>query len=134
MYRGDAGDKQEYIVDFMFHLNEDNYYATVMNKGNVLFTFTDTLNDYDNLYSFKRVITEDKMNKSFFYSDGKLLLYLEDKKVSFIEKISKNIKIQPKILTLDLETRDIEGVKIPICMSIYDGKKVSSFLFKDPNK
>lgn len=134
IYRGESVDKQEYIIDFMFHLNEDNYYCTVMNKGNVLFTFIDTLKDRHILSNFERVITENKMKKTYFYSDGELLFYQEDRKATFIENIPKSFKTQPKILTLDLETRDIGGVKVPICMSIYDGKKATSFLFKDSNK
>jgi hypothetical protein len=118
----------------MFHINDNNYFTTVMNKGQVLFTFTDTLNDGYNLSSFKREIIENKIKKTFIYSGGKLLFYLEDKKAKFIEKIKKDFKISPKFLTLDIETRDIDGKKIPICMSIYDGKKAKTFLFKDSNK
>ena len=36
-------------------------------------------------------------------------------------------------MTLDLETRTIEGKMVPICMSIYDGQKAMTFLFKDHN-
>jgi hypothetical protein len=112
----------------MFHINDNNYFTTVMNKGQVLFTFTDTLNDGYNLSSFKREIIENKIKKTFIYSGGKLLFYLEDKKAKFIEKIKKDFKISPKFLTLDIETRDIDGKKkfLFVCLFMME-KKLKHF-------
>jgi hypothetical protein len=124
---------QKYIIDFIFHINEDNYNVTVRNREKILFTFSDKIINVNDLTSFIRTIHEDKVKKTYIYNFSNLVYYVEDKKVSFIDKISKDFNISEKIITLDLETRTIEGKMIPICMSIFDGKKATSFLLKNEN-
>jgi hypothetical protein len=115
------------------------------NSNTTLFTFTDTLNNPYELSDFKRVITDANGNKkTYLLKDGKVLLYFEKMNVGYIKPKPKQSFVNPKILTLDFETRDIEivdndtgvvnKVKVPICLCIYDGKTPSFyFLFKDPN-
>ncbi len=124
----------KYYLDFNFSLYENHYVVTVSNRGKLLFNFTDKWMDRYDLTIFKRTIVENNKNTIYFYNSGKLLLYIEDKNTQFIEKIHKNSYISLySIMTLDLETRNINGKLVPICMSIYDGKKTMSFLFKDSN-
>jgi hypothetical protein len=139
--------KKKLLLDFDFIINDDdNYSATVKNRNSntTLFTFTDTLNNPYDLSDFKRVITEANGNKkTYLLKDGKVLLYFEKMNVGYIKPKPKQSFVNPKILTLDFETRDIEivdndtgvvnKVKVPICLCIYDGKNSFYFLFKDPN-
>ena len=140
--------KKKLLLDFDFIINDDdNYSATVKNRNSntTLFTFTDTLNNPYELSDFKRVITDANGNKkTYLLKDGKVLLYFEKMNVGYIKPKPKQSFVNPKILTLDFETRDIEivdndtgvvnKVKVPICLCIYDGKTPSFyFLFKDPN-
>jgi len=108
-----------------------------------LFTFIDTLNNPYDLTDFKRVIIDMKGNKkTYFLKDGIVLLHFKKYNVGYINPIPKQKFYKPKILTLDFETRDVEivdnktgvvdKVKVPICMSIYDGENSFYFLFKDP--
>ena len=131
--------KKNYRLDFLIHMDGDNnYFIYVMIRGTVIFTIKDTLDrdraDYLHLNTFKREITENKNTKTFYFIDGKLILSLGDKKVKYIKGIAKHLNNTPKILTLDIETRDIGNKKIPICMSIYDGVKATSFIFDDPDR
>lgn len=132
--------KKIHRLDFLIHLDSRirNYFVYVMIRGTVIFTIKDTIDpdklERSHLNTFKREITENKNTKTFYYIDGKIILSLEDKKVKYIKGIAKDSSTTPKILTLDLETRDIANKKIPICMSIYDGEKATSFIFDDPNK
>ena len=118
--------KKEWLDFTVAHGNGQRSYigVTFMLRGTVIFTFTDTLdkNDRYNLNNFKREITEGKNKitkeekesaeqKTFYFSDGKLVLLLEDKKVKYIKDIAKDFKASPKMLTLDLETRDIANKK-----------------------
>jgi len=137
--------KKKLLLDFDFIINDDNYSATVKNRNsNTLFTFTDTLNNPYDLSDFKRVITEANGNKkTYLLKDGKVLLYFEKMNVGYIKPKPKQSFVNPKILTLDFETRDVKTVdpdtgrditiKVPICMCIYDGKNSFYFLFKDHN-
>lgn len=55
------------------------------------------------------------------------------KKVKFLEEIKKDTSIKNKFLTMDIETRDINGYKTPYCISFFDGKIANSFYLSDFN-
>jgi hypothetical protein len=108
-----------------------------------LFTFIDTLNNPYDLTDFKRVIKDVKGNENtYFLKDGRVLLYSKDLNVGYIKPVPKQKFYKPKILTFDIETRDIEVpkdtgdieiMKIPLSMCFYDGKNSFYYLFTDPN-
>ena len=100
------------------------------------------------LSSFKRTITENGQDKVYFFESGELVFFTENVKTTFIKKITRTDLINfdnPKILTLDLETRSVpihpikegkdgkEGkvnsIMFPILMSVYNGKFVKSYIF-----
>jgi hypothetical protein len=121
-------------MDFKIDIFKDRHEVKVLNKGNEILKFTDTLKEND-LASFTRVIIDGKKVKTYIFNNGVSVLFTENRKVSFMKKIKPAKKVSLKsILTLDLETRTINGVHTPICMSIYDGRVAKSVLFKDPEK
>jgi len=90
-----------------------------------LLTFEDTkINDT----SFKRQFHD----KTFYYDNGKQVLAIENIKCEFIKKLKTVNKFNnEKIITMDIETKEsiIDNGRImtPICLSVYDGKKVINF-------
>ena len=53
------------------------------------------------------------------------------KKYQYIQPTNKHSKPFNKFITLDIETRTIDGVFIPYCICIYDGQKPTSFYSTD---
>lgn len=96
-------------------------------RNKTLITFTDELLDTNNLGTFKRTIN----NQTFYFEKGKLR-YRE--KVYTFPTI-KNLKPKPylinKFITMDIETRNIDGVLSPYAVSTYDGKEYNFFYLSD---
>lgn len=140
-----ARNEGDYKLDFLIFINDENYFVKVTNDNTLLFTFEDYMKDPQNLNYFKRVITNNEDEEYFYFEDGELKLYHKKLKTTFIETISKDrCEKNPKILTLDFETRDVEYTskdndknntfsanKVPSAISIYDGKKCYSYVFKN---
>jgi hypothetical protein len=124
----------DYQLDFLITINNNGYFIVVKNKDLVLFTITDTINYIPYSIDFKRVIIDGDKEKIYYIHNNKVVLYTEDlKDTKFIEPIMKQPLNKPKILTLDFETRDINNVKVPLSMCIYDGKKTFYYLFQNPD-
>lgn len=123
---------QFYVLDFIFSINSTSYNVTVRNREKIIFTFQDesTSNNRD-LTLFKRTIIENGIEKLYIFDSGKVVFYTIPKKSTYISKVSKDLVNldKPKILTLDLETRVIKDLMIPLCMSIFDGKNAYSTTF-----
>jgi hypothetical protein len=140
-----ARNEGDYKLDFLIFINDENYYVKVTNDNTLLFTFEDYMKDHQNLNYFKRVISNNEDEEYFYFEDGELKLYHKKLKTTFIETISKDrCEKNLKILTLDFETRDVEYTskdndknntfsanKVPSAISIYDGKKCYSYVFKN---
>jgi hypothetical protein len=93
-----------------------------------LFTFVDVLRlnknaakpDYQ---TFNRVFND----KIISFVNGEISLNVDDIKCKYIDNIQKQGSPNNKIITMDLETREINGVLDPVCVSIYDGKIKKTF-------
>lgn len=85
------------------------------------------LNNNSNPTSFKRIIN----NNEFIYVNGILTSKKIKRKVQYIKPISKSLYRTDNFITLDIETKNINGVLKPICISIYDGYNVKSFFISD---
>jgi hypothetical protein len=72
-----------------------------------LTTFTDKNTDPKNLGSFVRTIG----NHEYTFLNGQLILKTLIRKNKFLSTIKPNKKFINKILTLDIETRDIKNKK-----------------------
>jgi hypothetical protein len=93
-------------------------------------TFTDSIN------SFTRYIGSNE----YYFVDGELVLKLNPRKISFLDKINlikkrKDKKIYPvideKFITLDIETQVINGIIKPILICVFDGKNFKNFFITD---
>jgi hypothetical protein len=71
-----------------------------------------------------------------------LKLYTKKVKTKFVDTIPKDAYKKLKMLTLDFETRDVTtshskldakiiGGKVPIAVSLYDGKNRYSYVFEN---
>ncbi len=111
----------------MYHIVRDLDKQTVQIKtdGNLLFEFTDIFGI--NHKSFTRILK----NQEYKFIDGTLVLKKLVRKTDYITKIKLNKNINNKFLTLDLETRTINGKMVPYCVSIFNGFKAHSFYLSD---
>lgn len=137
-----------YFVDVLSTIHDKSITHYIKNKGTLLVTIEDTMLNPYNLAEIKRVVTENNNKNIYFLFDGKVQLHISQKSTAFISPINRDINIEPKFLTLDFETRDIPielenntndkinynnviAKKIPISVSVYDGKKTYSDIFKN---
>lgn len=77
--------------------------------------------------TFTRVIGSTK----YCIENSKLVFKEVSKKFQYMEKTSTHEKPFTKFITLDIETRSIDGVLTPYCISLYDGIKSWSFYATD---
>lgn len=61
------------------------------------------------------------------YRLNKLVMSLNQIKTDFIQPLNKQPAPNMKILTMDIETRDIGGKLEPVCISIFNGEKAVNF-------
>jgi hypothetical protein len=87
------------------------------------------MNDKHDLSTFTRQIK----NQTYIFRDGKLVLKKIEKSVSFLKPIKKNMYNSKKFITMDLETRIIQGEMTSYCVSIFDGNNHKSFYLTDFN-
>lgn len=80
-----------------------------------------------NVNSFTRVIG----NTKFIIENSRIVLKEITKKFQYMQVSVKHDRKFEKFITLDIETRTINGVFIPYCISLYDGKKAWSFYLTD---
>jgi hypothetical protein len=85
------------------------------------------MNDKDNLSSFTRTIK----NQEYIFENGELILKKIKKDVQFLTKINRNMNNSKNFITMDLETRTINGIMSSYCVSIYDSKEFKSFYLTD---
>jgi len=73
------------------------------------------------------------LNKiKYLFIEGKEHFMIKDKKVNYISsKKSKDSFKGTQFITMDLETKSINGVLTPYCVSIFNGQTVSSFYITD---
>lgn len=80
------------------------------------------------LINFRRLVK----GYEYYFEDGKVILFTKLKKTDFLSVKKKDKILSKNILTMDLETRAIDGYMWPYCISIYDGKnKPLSFYITD---
>jgi hypothetical protein len=95
----------------------------VFSKSKLLFTFTDFLFNTSDLSSFKRVVNK----QEFIFHNGINILKTIKRDCKFIKKILPSQYRSQNLITMDLETRTIDGIMSIVCLSYYDGSIFSSF-------
>lgn len=88
-----------------------------MKNKTVLF-FKDKMIEKGKLDSFIRRIK----NQEYIFIDGKCVIKKIVKETNFLQPIIQHSFISSNFLTMDLETRTIDGIMTPYALSIYDGK------------
>ena len=76
---------------------------------------------------FKRVMK----NTTIFYKEGIKVMEIVNRKLKFIKPKSKDLYLNESFITLDIETRNINGILYPVCICLYDGESVQSFYITD---
>lgn len=105
-------------------------YIKYFKNNNLLFSWTDTIN------SFKKNNFIRRIGKSILqYENGELALYTTIKKTSSIlpKKASKKKSLDCKIITMDLETININNRLVPYLISYFDGIKTYSHFLEAPD-
>jgi hypothetical protein len=77
-----------------------------------------------NSSSFTRKIRD---TQTFIVENGNIVFKSQIRDIKKIATIVKCKELTNKFLTLDLETRTIDGILSPYCVGIFDGKNSSSF-------
>ena len=80
-----------------------------------------------NLLTFKRIIK----NQTFYFIDGQLDYKEKLNTFSFIKNLNPRAFLNNDFITMDLETRTMNGVMTPYCISVYDGENLQSFYLTD---
>ena len=106
---------------------ENSFNVALKLKDKIILEFTDVLLETGNLDSFSRKVK----NQEYIFIDGKLMVKKIQKQTKFINKILSAPFISKNFVTMDLETRTINGIMTPYCASIYLGKKAVSFYLSD---
>lgn len=66
-------------------------------------------------------------NITYKFAKGVEVLYKESiEKISFIEKVNEHLYPKDKVITMDLETREVKGKLVPLCISIFIPKSQES--------
>ena len=106
-----------------YFINEfDDYHIIqIFSHNQLLFTVKDIISNNDR--TFTRIIG----NSKYLYVDGKEDVLFMKKRVQFIEPISRSLNRIQSFITMDIETKMVDGELIPILISLYDGKNIKSF-------
>ena len=118
-------------VDMEYHINVTNY------KSHQITLYT------ANNYTFKVLEFEDVMDKdpfnftrtvntnNFIIRDGVIVCKTQLTRSNYIKSVSKDRSSKLKMLTLDIETQNINNKVTPYCICYYDGKRSYSFYLGD---
>lgn len=106
-----------YIKNLEFHVSLFDKYQSIQVKlgESVLLEFSDTLDNAGELSTFSRKLK----NQIYFFVNGELVVKQIDRKVKFLKKLDKDSSFTKKFITMDLETRTIDGKMIPYCISFF---------------
>jgi len=95
----------------------------------VVLNFTDIVNNIQIPNSFVRIINDSQ----YVYEKGIRVLTQKRKKTKYFTNLKTCKTFKYKFITMDLETKNINGILTPYCVSIFDGEKSYSFYITDFN-
>nr|YP_010130189.1 hypothetical protein KQ422_mgp109 [Clavaria fumosa]QPZ51091.1 hypothetical protein [Clavaria fumosa] len=116
---------------YFINIFKNKINVQLKSENKLLVNFEDIKKEEDNLLTFKRTINDLDHFEDYFYVNGEIKLKTNEKKTPFLSQKEKEINMNNKFLTMDLETRQIKGELIPYCVSIYNGKSSNSFYLSD---
>jgi len=118
---------------YFINIFKNKLIVQLKNEKKVLISFEDIKKEEDNLSTFIRTVNDLVHFEDYFYINGEIKLRTNQKKTPFISQKEKEINITDKFLTMDIETRNINGELSPYCISIFDGKISNSFYLSEYN-
>ena len=95
-------------------------------KDRVVVRFTDELLNPGNLTEFKRTIK----NHTYYFKDGEVIFKSLKYTKPYIKAVKQSAELNENFITMDLETRNIEGRLIPFAVGICTGEKNNFFFLK----
>jgi len=104
----------------------DGNLCKLLDKHILLLEFTDIIINKE-----KGVFTRSLKNHNYYFENNTLILKTNLRKVKYMQPIKPDNKITNKFFTLDMETRTINGIITPVCISIYNGLIFNSFYLSD---
>lgn len=103
--------------------------VSVVNKNYLkpINEFIDIIEDSSNLNNFIRIIK----NQLIVYNNKEVVYNQNRHSVKYFTKVKTCDDLFRKIITMDIETKNIEGNLVPYCICIFDGKDSYSFYITD---
>lgn len=93
----------------------------------IFFNFIDIVYDLTTPDCFVRIYQDTQE----VYKTGIRVLVQKRKKVRYFTNLSKCKALSENFITMDLETKNIDDILVPYCVSIFNGKKSYSFYISD---
>jgi hypothetical protein len=112
---------------YTYHITKETFkhIVKVYLNEKLMMEFTDKI--LLNLTDFDRTIG----NHIYRIRGGKVVLKTLTRKTKFLAGIKLNKLISNKFISLDIETRNVDGIINPYCISYFDGVKSTSFYLSD---
>lgn len=120
---------KRYNSNFIYHIiiYDKEVKVTLKNKNNTILEFIDRPIENGNLNSFQRIIR----NHEYIFIDNKCVLKKIKRETKFLTPLIGYASLSNKFITLYIETRTIDNIFIPYCISYFDGNKATSFYLSD---
>jgi hypothetical protein len=112
-------EETEIVIDVKISSNKQTYKFMIEDK--ILLTIVDTYGN--NSTSFTRTVNDKKL----IIENGIIVFKSQLKKVGGIKPTKPSKDLKNKFITLDIETRTLDGILSPYCISFFDGTKATSF-------
>jgi hypothetical protein len=114
-----------------YHVTLYSNYLTseIKYKDKTIIKFKDEMLDKTDLSCFKRIIDK----QEYIFKEGKLVLKSKQIITPFLSKLKQDNYMLNSFITMDLESRNIDNILSPYCVSIFDGKNIKSFYLTDFN-
>lgn len=121
----------------IFKYPDHNLIQLFIHKKLILMMKDVFLDQNKNPYYFKRIISADpsqpEKQNEFVYKDGVIIQKKIHRKLQYIKPTTKSLYRMNKFITLDIETKNVNGFLTPICISVFDGESTFSFFIDDYN-
>jgi hypothetical protein len=108
-----------------YHIKIEEKCLTVDYKinGKTILSFTDTMEDVNNLGTFTREFE----NQIYNFINGKLILKRKINKVAKLKTLKEEAHYSDKFITMDIETQRRDDKHKPYAVCLFDGKEKISF-------
>jgi hypothetical protein len=120
-------------VSYEVEIKDKELNVNYIVNGKIIFSFNDLRVEENNMQTFTRIIKIKNKDSVYKYINGEIVLKIKTKNLKKINKIKLEEDYKYEYITMDLETRTINGEMSVFCCSIFDGKDLYSFYLNDFN-